>query len=77
VSGTIALAHGLGVPVVGEGVETRSQLRTLRASGCDAAQGFLLGRPMPATELQPVLRQPNPAVLAELDRIVAKAGPTR
>jgi len=78
VCGTVALAHGLGVPVVGEGVETRSQLRTLRASGCDAAQGFLLGRPMPATELQPVLRQPNPAVLAELDRVeLPKAGPSR
>ncbi len=76
--GTVALAHGLGVPVVGEGVETRGQLQTLRASGCDAAQGFLLARPMPATELQPVLRQPNPAVRAELDRIdVHKAGPTK
>jgi len=78
VYGTVALAHGLGVPVVGEGVETRGQLQALRASGCDAAQGFLLGRPMPATELQPVLRQPNPAVLAELDRVeLPKAGPTR
>jgi len=33
---------------------------------------------MPATELQPVLRQPNPAVLAELDRVeLPKAGPAR
>jgi len=78
VYGTVALAHGLGVPVVGEGVETHGQLQALRASGCDAAQGFLLGRPMPATELQPLLRQPNPAVLAELDRVeLPKAGPTR
>ncbi len=78
VYGTVALAHGLGVPVVGEGVETCGQLQALRASGCDAAQGFLLARPMPATDLQAVLRQPNPAVLAELDRVeLPKAGPSR
>ena len=48
VVGTVALAHGLGLTVVGEGVETTAQLRMLQRSGCDAAQGYLLGRPMPA-----------------------------
>ncbi len=67
VHGTVALAHGLGVPVIGEGVETLRQLRTLRASGCDAAQGFLLGRPMPARDLPAVFDQPNRTVLAELE----------
>jgi diguanylate cyclase (GGDEF)-like protein len=66
VNATVELAHGLGLPVVGEGVETPTQLRTLRDSGCDAAQGFLLARPMPATDLHTVLAELNPAVLLAL-----------
>jgi EAL domain-containing protein (putative c-di-GMP-specific phosphodiesterase class I) len=47
----IAMAHSLGLNVVGEGVETEAQLQALRKLGCDQAQGFLLGRPMPAAVL--------------------------
>ncbi len=42
----ISLAHSLDMRVVAEGVETRSQLSFLADTGCDEAQGFLLGRPM-------------------------------
>ena len=45
VGGMIGLAHDLGLRVVAEGVERPVQLETLRALGCDAAQGFLLARP--------------------------------
>jgi diguanylate cyclase (GGDEF)-like protein len=43
----IFLAHGLGITVVAEGVETIGQRAFLVAEGCDQAQGFLLGRPAP------------------------------
>lgn len=41
------LAHDLGLRVIGEGVERRTQLECLHDIGVDAAQGFLLGRPGP------------------------------
>jgi len=47
-SAIIALAHGLGLEVIGEGVENRPQLAFLRDHGCDVIQGFLLSRPLSA-----------------------------
>lgn len=43
----IALAHGLGLEVIAEGVEHAGQLEWLRAQGCDHVQGWHLGRPVP------------------------------
>lgn len=44
---TIGLAHGLGLTVVGEGLETEAQREFLVKHGCDELQGYLLGRPGP------------------------------
>ena len=52
----VALAATLKVRVVGEGVETREQLAFLRELGCGEAQGYLIGRPMPAADVLPFLR---------------------
>jgi EAL domain-containing protein (putative c-di-GMP-specific phosphodiesterase class I) len=56
VSAVIDLAHAHDLIVVAEGVETTEQLAALRAMGCDRAQGYLMGRPMPACELDDLLR---------------------
>ncbi len=44
----IDTAHTLGLTVCGEGVETRDQARQLLSLGCDTAQGWYFGRPVPA-----------------------------
>ncbi|SDY32298.1 diguanylate cyclase (GGDEF) domain-containing protein [Lysobacter sp. yr284] len=46
----IAMAHSLGVIVVAEGVEKEGQYAVLRERGCDLAQGYWLGHPVPAAE---------------------------
>ncbi len=51
VSSTIELAHSLGLEVVAEGVEDEGCLSFLRAAGCDYAQGYLVGKPVRASEI--------------------------
>lgn len=51
VRSTVNLAHELGLRVVAEGVEDPECLNFLREAGCDYAQGYLIGKPVPASEL--------------------------
>ncbi|MDZ4363852.1 EAL domain-containing protein, partial [Brevundimonas sp.] len=58
VKSTIDLAHSLGLKVTAEGVETPTALALLRGMGCDIAQGYLIGRPMPLAGLLERVRLP-------------------
>ena len=51
VQASIALAQGLKLKVVAEGIETEEQLEVLRSLNCDYGQGYLIGKPMAAEEL--------------------------
>jgi EAL domain-containing protein (putative c-di-GMP-specific phosphodiesterase class I) len=51
IAALITLGARLGLTVVGEGVETESELDFLRREGCDAVQGHALARPQPAGEM--------------------------
>ena len=69
---TIDLGHNLGLVVAAEGVENERTLSMLHAFGCDLAQGYLIARPMPASDFpawlersrwQPLPIQPVAAAL--------------
>jgi diguanylate cyclase (GGDEF)-like protein len=47
----LQLARNIGVRVIAEGVETSQQLAVLQSLRCDMAQGYFLGRPMPADQV--------------------------
>ncbi len=51
----LALAKGLGLQVIAEGIETQEQYDFLRANGCEFGQGYLMSRPLPADQLLELL----------------------
>jgi diguanylate cyclase (GGDEF)-like protein/PAS domain S-box-containing protein len=50
VRAVIGLGHGLDMSIVAEGVETQEQLSFLADQGCDAVQGYFIGKPLPITQ---------------------------
>ena len=58
---TVDLAHSLGLRIVAEGIEDLETLALVDDLGCDAAQGYLMGRPVPPEEfdLGPVALLPH------------------
>jgi diguanylate cyclase (GGDEF)-like protein len=52
VQAIVDLSHTMHLTVVAEGVETQEQRDALAAIGCDALQGYLIARPMPAADLR-------------------------
>jgi diguanylate cyclase len=59
VKSTIELAHSLNRSVVAEGVESGDSLQALTALGCDKAQGYFIGRPMPSRQLFRAILEDN------------------
>jgi predicted signal transduction protein with EAL and GGDEF domain len=55
VNAIFAMAHGLHLKVVAEGVETRAQLEFVRARGCDFAQGWLFSRALDESQYRAYL----------------------
>lgn len=63
VNATIDMAHGLGLKVVAEGVETEEQMRLLQTHNCEYAQGFYFSKPISAELLETKLKQQQEANL--------------
>ncbi len=61
IKAAIDLAHGFGLVATAEGVEDVGTLNLLKELGCDFAQGFLVGRPMPGSAFAPWLLEPAPS----------------
>ena len=57
VSAIIAMAHGLNMKTIAEGVETQDQLVFLRAHKCNAMQGYYFSKPLPPEDLVELLRE--------------------
>jgi EAL domain-containing protein (putative c-di-GMP-specific phosphodiesterase class I)/CheY-like chemotaxis protein len=64
----IAMAHGLRLEVIAEGVETTGQLALLAEHGCDEIQGYLFSRPVSAPECARMLREGKVLALESLRR---------
>ena len=57
VANMINLAHGLGMQVIAEGIEELYQLNFLQDMNCDIGQGYYFSKPVPASDLQPLLKR--------------------
>ena len=53
----VAMAHGLKLHVIAEGVETKEQFTYLRDNGCDALQGYWFARPQPVEAVDALLAE--------------------
>jgi diguanylate cyclase (GGDEF)-like protein/PAS domain S-box-containing protein len=62
----IRMAHALNLEVIAEGVETAAQLAWLQTHECDQVQGYLFSRPVPAANIDSMLRRSN--------RCISKSG---
>ncbi len=56
VAAVVGMSHILGMSVVAEGVETADQHLAVEALGCDSCQGFYFARPMPADEIDVLMK---------------------
>jgi diguanylate cyclase (GGDEF)-like protein len=64
IQGVVSIVRALGMKLTAEGVETENQCEVLRALGCDDAQGYLFGKPVPFEDIVAMNRKPLRAVTA-------------
>ncbi len=64
VSAVIRIAKSKKIETIAEGIETVGQAEILRQSGCDHAQGYFFGKPMPARQFEEFLRSRQKASVA-------------
>ncbi|MHB8287295.1 MAG: EAL domain-containing protein, partial [Caulobacteraceae bacterium] len=55
-----SLGASLGIKTTAEGVETAEQLERIRSEGCTEVQGYLTGRPLPASHIADLLLSHSP-----------------
>ncbi len=66
VNAIVAMARGLKLDLIAEGVENRTQLRYLHAQGCSEGQGFIFSKPVPANDITNMIREnPFEAIVRE------------
>ncbi|MEM7079955.1 MAG: EAL domain-containing protein [Pseudomonadota bacterium] len=70
----VAMARGLKLDLVAEGVENRTQLRYLQEQGCEEVQGFIFSPAVPAGELIELLRENSFADVVESDPVAVVTG---
>lgn len=61
----IAMANNLNIRIIAEGIETEQQLGFLRAEGCHEGQGYLFSKPLPATDVERLLRRNHETIIHE------------
>ncbi len=59
INAVISMAHGLGLKVIAEGVETEEQLTYLASHDCEYAQGYFFSKPVPPEEITTMLEKQN------------------
>jgi len=69
----VAMARGLRLDLVAEGVENRTQLNYLQDQGCEEVQGYIFSRPVPASEMTELLKNNNFKDLLQAEEQVVSA----
>ena len=73
VDAIVAMAKGLRLDLVAEGVENRTQLKYLKARGCEEVQGYIFSPPVPAGDLAILLKENSFAQILSKDSSVIPA----